>query len=220
MTSRRIRVMIVDDHPLVRVGLASLLNNQADIEISGQADSATTALEVLAAHPVDVAIVDLTLKGRSGFDLMKDMRVHHPRTAILVLSMHEEVIYAERALRAGALGYLMKGEESRHVADAVRTVHAGRMYANSTLLARVAGRIITREVQPDTDAMETLSDRELDIFQRLGRGCPTRQISTDLNISIKTVQAHCANIKEKLGITSATELFREAVRWSEARPTA
>jgi DNA-binding NarL/FixJ family response regulator len=215
--SRRSRIFIVDDHPLVREWLANLLRQQSDFEVCGQAEDAPSALAGMASSPPDVAIVDLSLKGGSGLDLIKDLRARHPESAVIVLSMYEEIYYAERALRAGARGYISKRESTGRIVEAIRKVLAGRIYASAEILARLAERMVGRAPPPPQGAMTILSDREMEVFQRLGQGQTTRQISTDLSVSIKTVQAYCARIKEKLSIGTGTELMREAVRWMESK---
>jgi len=211
----RSRIFIVDDHPLVREWLGNLLRQQPDFEVCGQAEDAAGALVAMAAQAPDVAIVDLLLKGGSGLDLIKDIRLRHPQTAVIVLSMYEEIYYAERALRAGALGYITKRESTTRIVEAIRQVRAGRVYGSAELLARLAERMIGRSPPPPQGAMAMLSDREIEVFQRLGRGQATRRIATELSVSIKTVQAYCARIKGKLNLASASELMREAVRWVE-----
>jgi DNA-binding NarL/FixJ family response regulator len=210
------RIFIVDDHPLVREWLSNLLRQQADFEVCGQAEDAASALAAMSTHPPDVAIVDLSLKGGSGLDLIKDIRLRHADTAVIVLSMYEEIYYAERALRAGARGYITKRESTARIVEAIRQVRAGRVYGSPELLTRLAERMVGRAPPPPQGAMSTLSDREIEVFQRLGRGQTTRRIATDLNVSIKTVQAYCARIKAKLDLASASELMREAVRWVES----
>lgn len=211
MTARRCRVFLVDDHPLVREWLANLLRAQPDLEVCGQAEDARGALTALGAAPADVAIVDLSLRTSSGLDLIKDLRERHPATEIIVLSMHEELFYAERALRAGARGYVTKRESTGRIVEAIREVRAGRVYASPEMLAQLAGRLVGGT--PAT--VENLSDRELEVFRRLGEGQGTRQIADELRVSIKTVQAYCARIKEKLGLASGAILVRDAVRWVE-----
>ena len=211
MSARPCRIFLVDDHPLVREWLANLLRAQPDLQVCGQAEDARTALNAMDAAPADVAIVDLSLRTSSGLDLIKDLRERHPATAIVVLSMHEELFYAERALRAGALGYVTKRESTGRIVEAIREVRAGRVYASPEMLAQLAGRLVGRT--PAT--VETLSDRELEVFRRLGEGQSTRQIADELRVSIKTIQAYCSRIKEKLRIESGTVLVRDAVRWVE-----
>ena len=211
MTPRQCRVFLVDDHPLVREWLANLLRAQPDFEICGQAENAPEALAALASTPADVAIVDLSLRKSSGLDLIKDLREQFPTMEVIVLSMHEELFYAERALRAGARGYVTKRESTGSIVKAIREVRAGRVYASPEMLSQLAGRFIGGG--PAT--VESLSDRELEVFRRLGEGQGTRQIADELHVSIKTVQAYCSRIKEKLGLASGALLVRDAVRWVE-----
>lgn len=215
MPSPRIRVFIVDDHPLVRDWLATLLRQQPDFEMCGQAENAADALAGMAARPPDVAVVDLSLQSGSGFDLIKDLLARKPAPRIVVLSMHEEVLYAERALRAGASGYVTKRESTSRIIAAIRAVHAGQIYASPELLGQLAERMVGRGPARAAGTVETLSDRELDVFRRLGQGQGTRRIAEDLRLSMKTVQAYCARIKDKLGLANVSELMREAVRWIE-----
>ena len=211
MSARHCRVFLVDDHPLVREWLANLLRAQPDFEICGQAENAPEALAALATTPADVAIVDLSLRKSSGLDLIKDLREQFPTLEIIVLSMHEELFYAERALRAGARAYVTKRESTGSIVKAIREVRAGRVYASPEMLSQLAGRLIGGS--PAT--VENLSDRELEVFRRLGEGQGTRQIADDLHVSIKTVQAYCTRIKDKLGLASGALLVRDAVRWVE-----
>lgn len=213
--SPKIRVFLVDDHPLVREWLGTLLRQQADFEVSGQAEDAAHALTAMLADAPDVAVVDLSLKTSSGLDLIKDLAEHLPGTKVIVLSMHEEVFYAERALRAGARGYVMKRESTGSIVEAIRAVQAGRLYANAQLLARLTERMVGQAPASAPGDVETLSDRELEVFRRLGNAQGTRQIADELHVSIKTVQAYCARIKEKLHLANGAELVRAAVRWTE-----
>jgi DNA-binding NarL/FixJ family response regulator len=209
------RVFIVDDHPLVREWLSALLRKQPDFEICGLAQDANDALPAMLVNPPDVAIVDLSLKGTSGLALIKDLAEHLPETQAIVLSMHEEVFYAERALRAGARGYVTKVEATDRILEAIRTVQAGQVFVSPGMLAVLTARMSARPAGFSKDSIAALSDRELDVFRRLGKGQTTRQISEELLISIKTVQAYAARIKEKLQLANGTELVREAVRWVE-----
>lgn len=217
--SHRARVFIVDDHPLVREWLANLLREQPDLEVSGQASSVADALAAIAEAPPDVAIVDLSLQaGGSGLDLIKEMRARHPAVAVIVHSMHEEIYYAERALRAGARGYVTKRESTGQIVEAIRQVRAGRIFANAEVLARLAERMVGRPPSALASEVGALSNREIEVFRRLGEGLPTRRIAADMNVSIKTIQAYSARIKDKLNLASGAELVREAVRWVESQP--
>jgi DNA-binding NarL/FixJ family response regulator len=209
------RVFIVDDHPLVREWLSALLRKQPDFELCGAAQDANDALPAMLVNPPDVAIVDLSLKGTSGLALIKDLAEHLPETQAIVLSMHEEVFYAERALRAGARGYVTKVEATDRILEAIRTVQSGQVFISPGMLAVLTARMSARPSGFSQENIAALSDRELDVFCRLGKGQTTRQISDELIISIKTVQAYAARIKEKLQLANGAELVREAVRWVE-----
>ena len=215
---RPVRVFIVDDHPLVREWLAALLGEQPDLKVCGQAAESGAALSAMLREPPDIAIVDLSLKGASGLDLIKDLAARLPSVRVVVLSMHEEAFYAERAFRAGARGYVMKRESTGQIVAAIRLVHEGKLYGDPALLAALAERIVGRPAEA-APTPESLSDRELDVFRRLGEGHTTRRIADDLQISLKTVQTYCARIREKLGLSDGAELVRAAVRWAAgARP--
>jgi DNA-binding NarL/FixJ family response regulator len=217
VTSPQTRIFLVDDHPLVREWLATLLRQQPDFEVCGQAEDARQALTAMAADPPDVAIVDLSLKTSSGLDLIKELSDHLPEIQVIVLSMHEEIFYAERAMRAGARGYVTKRESTHRIVEAIHEVQAGRLYANTDLLAKLAERIVGRNQTTQAGSVETLSDRELEVFRRLGEGQTNRHIAEGLHLSIKTVQAYCARIKGKLDLANATELAREAIRWTDQK---
>lgn len=217
MISRAVRIFIVDDHPLVREWLGSLLRLQPDLEVSGEAGDAAQGLAAMLGAPPDVAIVDLSLPRGSGLDLIKDLRSHLPRTQVLVLSMHEEVRDVERAIRAGARGYVMKRQSTREIVTAIREVHAGRLYADPAVLGALAERMIGQAHDQTPGSPEVLSDRELEVFRRLGDGHSTRRIADDLGLSLKTVQTYYARIREKLGLADAADLVRAAVRWNDGR---
>ena len=217
MSGPRKRVFIVDDHTLVREWLVTLLRQENDLEVCGQADAAPSALAAMTAAPPDIVIVDLSLKSGSGLDLIKDLRLSCPATLIVVLSMHEEVYFVERAFRAGARGYVTKRESTHSIIEALRTVLAGKVYANPALLAQLTERMVGQSPAKQAGHIESLSDRELDVFRRLGEGQSTRKVATVLNLNMKTVQAYCARIKGKLGLANGSELVREAVRWVETQ---
>jgi DNA-binding NarL/FixJ family response regulator len=217
MTPPRTRIFLVDDHPLVREWLATLLRQQPDLEVCGQAEDARAALSTMLADPPDVAIVDLSLKTSSGLDLIKELSELLPTTQVVVLSMHEELFYAERAIRAGARGYVTKRESTHRIVEAIHEVQDGRLYANAELLAKLAERIVGRHQTNPVGSVETLSDRELEVFRRLGEGQANRLISEELHLSIKTIQAYCARIKGKLGLANTAELVREAIRWVDQK---
>lgn len=213
MAHPRIRIFVVDDHPMVQEWLTTFLQTQPDLEVCGHAAELREALRAIVGAQPDIAIIDLFLKGGSGLDLIKDLRIQCPKTDVIVLSMHEEVSYAERALRAGARGYVTKRESTAKIVDAIRDVRAGRIYASAELMAGLTARIVGQAEPRTNEPLDTLSDREIEVFQRLGAGRGTREIATELNLSLPTVQTYCSRIKEKLGITTGNELMREAVRW-------
>jgi DNA-binding NarL/FixJ family response regulator len=213
----RRRIFLVDDHPLVREWLTNLINQQPDLMVCGETDRAPQALQAIAAASPDVAIVDLSLKDSSGIELIKDLKESQPGLAVLVLSMHEESHYAERALRAGAKGYIMKRETSKRVIEAVRRVLEGKLYVSQTITESMTTRLLEGRPVNTSTPVELLSDRELEVFEMLGRGIGTRQIGETLGVSVKTVQAYCARITDKMNLDSGTQLLREAIRWNEAR---
>ena len=208
-------VFLVDDHPLVREWLTNLINQQPDLMVCGEAESRPEAVQRISEFRPDAAIIDIALKGSSGLELIKDLTQLRPAIAVLVLSMHDESHYAERALRAGARGYIMKRDTTRNVIVALRRVLQGELYMSEAIATAMAAKLVGAQSAASVSPIEQLSDRELEVFQMLGQGRGTRQISEDLRISLKTVQAYCARIKEKLNLSSASELLREAVRWNE-----
>ncbi len=212
MSLSPIRVYIVDDHPLVREWLGNLLRMEKDIEVVGEAETPSEAAAAIRSEIPDVAVVDLSLKRGSGLDLIKDIQARSARTRTLVLSMHEEMHDVERALRAGARGYVMKRESTGQIVHAIREVHAGKVFAAPDVLAKLAERIVSREPVDAENAAEALSDREIEVFRRLGDGHSTRRIADDLGVSQKTVQTYCARIKEKLGLSDNNGLLQAAVR--------
>jgi DNA-binding NarL/FixJ family response regulator len=209
------RIFLVDDHPLVREWLGQLLRGQSDFQVVGQADDAPGALAAMIASPPDVAVVDLALRSGTGLDLIKSLRAQLPQVQIVVLSMHEELAQVERALRAGASGYVMKRESTTGIVDAIRSVRSGTVYANPEVLSRLAERMVGRRRSAASGTVDLLSDRELEVFRRMGEGHATKRIAADLGVSMKTVQEYQARIKDKLGLGDATELMRAAVRWTE-----
>jgi len=213
---RKYRIFIVDDHPLVREGLSNLINQQDDLVVCGEAEDAAQALAGVGVAKPDLALIDISLKTASGLELVKDLNVHFPSVAQIVLSMHDELLYAERALRAGARGYVMKRETSKDVLTAIRRVMQGDVYVSERVMTAMARRLGTPRKAAASSPVEQLSDRELEIFRLLGQGRTTSQIAEDLHLSLKTVQAYCARAKEKFGVTSLGELLRAAIRWEDA----
>jgi DNA-binding NarL/FixJ family response regulator len=210
---QRSRVFVVDDHPLVREWLVSLINRQPDLEVCGQAEGARAALSLIADQRPQVVIVDLSLKEGSGLDVIKDIRAQHPSIQILVLSMHEEPYYAERAFRAGARGYITKRESTGRIVEGIHQVLGGKVYASNELLGQLAERLAGGALGKSESPADLLSDRELEVFQLLGRGLETKEIARQMSLNIKTVQAYAARIKDKLHLDNVSELMREAVKW-------
>ncbi|MGA7221163.1 MAG: response regulator transcription factor, partial [Candidatus Sulfotelmatobacter sp.] len=208
------RILVVDDHPIVRQGLAMMINRDADLVICGEAEDATGAMLVLASARPDVLIVDISLNGPDGLDLLKNIRITHPTLPVLILSMHDESIYAERALRAGANGYIMKQEATEKVLVAVRRILHGEVYVSDRIASKILKHYITGAGTLRNSSIADLSDRELEVFRLIGEGHGTRQIAEDLHISIKTVESYQAHIKEKLSLRSARELMQHAIQWS------
>jgi DNA-binding NarL/FixJ family response regulator len=209
----RRRVFLVDDHPLVREWLTTLINQQKDLVVCGEADDAPRALQAIESLQPDVAVVDVTLASGSGIELVKDLKRVAPKVAVVVLSMHDEALYAERAFRAGARGYVMKRETTRKIIAAIHEVLNGRIYVSEEYRTSLTEKLI--QGKAGDSPVDLLSDRELEVFRRLGQGQETRRIGEALGISMKTVQVYCARIKEKLNLANATELLREAMRWLE-----
>jgi len=211
------RIFIVDDHPIVRKGLAQLINQEEDLVICGEADNAETALEALKKVKPDLAIVDISLRGIDGFELTKLIRARFDNIPVLVISMHDESLFAERALRVGARGYIMKQEAIEKMMEAIRKVLRGELYVSERVSANIVKRFVDGKAEGVSSSEELLSDREMEVFQLIGQGFGTRQIADQLHVSVKTVETYRANIKEKLNLKNATELMKHAVHWIESR---
>lgn len=209
------KIFLVDDHPLVREWLTNLIEQQADLMVCGETESAPAALSAIIAIKPDLIVADINLKDSSGLELIKDLQ-EQTSTPVLVLSMHDESLYAERAFRAGARGFVNKRESAQKVIDAIRRVLEGKLYVSEKAAEALAAKTI-RGQPLNQSRIESLSDRELEVFEKLGQGVGTRQIAEDFHVSVKTVQEYCARIKEKLQLNNATELLREAVRWQESK---
>jgi DNA-binding NarL/FixJ family response regulator len=207
------RVYLVEDHPLMRESLATLLKQELDLVICGEADNAKRAEREIPELNPDLAILDISLNESSGFDLIKWLRAEVPRLKIIVLSMHDEKLYAERCIRGGANGYLMKRESSKRILEAIRDVLAGKLAISDQISITLAERFLHARKSQDGALLSELSDRELEVFNLLGQGLASRKIAESLNVSAKTVQAHFHRIKQKLQLSTATELMREATRW-------
>jgi len=205
------RILIVDDHPLVRSGFAQLIGDCPDLEVCCEAADMAEALKLVDDNPPDLAIIDLSLAGGSGLDLIERIKSRNPDILMLVASMHDETLYAERVLAAGARGYINKQEAQENIILAIRQVLAGKVYLSQAMTERLLnGLVDTRDEKRD---IERLSNRELQVFELIGEGVPVSQIASQLNLSIKTIETHQANIKKKLGLGSAHELNQRAIRW-------
>ena len=216
-TIRRVRVMIVDDHPMTRDGLAHMINHQPDMIVSGEAESAAQALGALETNEPDLMLVDITLPGKSGLELIKDIKAMHPGLPVLVVSMHDESLYADRVLRAGARGYISKHEGGEKLMGAIRHVLSGRIYVSETMSAHILEIFSGGQAAPVHSLIAQLSDREFEVFELLGEGVSAHEIAKRLHLSTKTVDAHRANIKTKLIIKTTCELISYAARWMEHR---
>jgi DNA-binding NarL/FixJ family response regulator len=211
------RIFIVDDHPMMRQGLAQLIGAESDLIICGEADNAERALESIGALKPDLVLADISLPGKNGLELIKDFRAFWPGLPVLVISMHDESLYAERVLRAGGRGYIMKQEGGKKLMHAIRRVLDGKIYVSEKISADILEIFSGRRAGEESSPVEKLTDREFEVFQFLGQGKGTRGIAEKLHLSVKTVEVHRANMKAKLKLNSSPELIRFAVRWSEAQ---
>lgn len=209
------KIFIVDDHPLVREWLTTLIDQTSDLVVCEGAEDADGALKGIARSHPDLAIIDLSLGGDSGIDLIRTIRQQFPKLAMVVLSMHDEHVYAERSIRAGARGYIMKRESTKKVIEAIREVLQGNIYLSKELTEVFAQKFISGSTGGDASPISQLSDRELEVFRFIGQGYETREIAETLQVNIKTVQTYCARIKDKLNLSSGAELLREAIRWND-----
>jgi len=213
--SARRRIFLVDDHPLVREWLASMVALEPDLEVCGQAEAAAAALAAVPQTRPDLMVVDLSLPRGSGLDLIKNMQTQFPAVRLLVLSMHDEASVAERAFRAGAHGYAVKRESGPRIIEGIRTVLEGKFYASPSLTAQLAGRMFGGAAHGGGSPEDLLSDREIEVFRLRGQGRSPKEIADRLGVSVKTVASYDARIKEKLGLSDAGELMREAVLWHD-----
>lgn len=210
------KLLLVDDHPLMRKGLAMTLEAEPDLTVYKQVPSAEDAIDAVNSEMPDVAIVDISLPGMSGLELIKHLLALHPELPILVVSRHDETLYAERAIRAGARGYIMKLEAGDVIVKAVRRVLKGGIYVSDEINERLLMGMISGRSSVAESPMEVLSDRELEVFELTGRGLGTREIAERLHLSVKTVESYRARIKSKLNLNTATELVQHAVQWVES----
>lgn len=211
------RILIVDDHPMMRTGLAQLIENEPDLKVGAEADNASQAVAAAVKHKFDLALLDISLPDKNGLELIKDLRVLRPELPLLVVSMHDEMVYAERVLRAGARGYIMKQEGGQKFLQAIRQVLSGQIYVSDKMSSRILETFSGRPAGDSHSPVRRLSDREFEVFQLIGQGVGTRLIAERLHLSVKTIEVHRASIKEKLHLKTAPELVRFAVRWLDSQ---
>lgn len=207
------RIMIVDDHPIVRQGLRMTIESESDLAVCGEAEGMSQAMQLFHECSPDVVIADISLENGSGIELSKELTAQNENVRILVCSMHEESLFAERALHAGAKGYINKEQATEKLIEAIRRVASGRVYLSDQMTDRMLCRQVGTGDEPPRSTIETLSDRELEVFEQIGHGVTTRQIAEKLHLSPKTVETYRENIKHKLNLSNATELTQHAVRW-------
>lgn len=207
------RIIIVDDHPIIRKGLSDLINQEKDLVVCGQAEDAHAGLQAIKTLDPDMVIADIALKETSGIELIKDVKAQYPNLPVLALSMHDESLYAERALRAGAKGYIMKAEATEKVITAIRKVLSGELYVSERMAAKLVRKLVGSGPEISASPIDHLSDRELEVFLLLGRGQGTREIAEKLHLSIKTIETYRAHIKDKLNLAGAAELLQYAIQW-------
>ena len=208
------RLLIVDDHPMMRQGLAQLIDNEPDLKVIAEADSGSQAIDAVGSQKLDLVLLDISLPDKNGLELLKDIQALKPGLPILVVSMHDEALYAERVLRAGARGYIMKQEGGKKLMQAIRQVLSGQIYVSEKMSAQILELFSGRRTG-GSSPMDRLTDREFEVFHLIGQGKGTREIAQHLHLSVKTVEVHRANMKQKLKLKTATDLVRHAVRWIE-----
>lgn len=213
----RKQILIVDDHPMMREGLAALIQAQSDLAVCGQAADAREAFRAVESLSPDLVLMDISLPGKSGLEAIKDILALRPGLTILVISMHDEALYAERVLRAGARGYIMKQEGGKRIMEAIRTVLENKVFVSEKMSARILQAFTGRRTEAAASEVESLTDREFEVFQLIGRGRSTKEIGDQLHISVKTVEVHRVNIKTKLKVATSSELVHYAVRWVESQ---
>jgi DNA-binding NarL/FixJ family response regulator len=220
VATRKSKVFVVDDHPIVRQGLALMINRESDLAVCGEAEDARTAMQSVTTAKPDILVVDISLNGPDGLDLLKNIRVRYPNLPVLILSMHDESVYAERALRAGAQGYIMKQEATEKVLVALRRILSNEIYVSERIANRMLQRYIGNPGAGGPSSVADLTDRELEVFRLIGEGHSTRKIAEDLHISVKTVESYQAHIKEKLSLRSGRELVQHAIQWNVSEKSA
>ena len=213
---KKTQVLIVDDHPVVRDGLITIINHERDMNVCGEAEDAHQALKAVAELKPDVVVVDISLKNSDGIELTKSIKAEHPKLSVIVLSVHDESVYAERALLAGAKAYLMKDAVSENIVRAIRTVLGGEIYVSSTISKMFLHRIAGDRTGTTKTPIENLSDREFEIFRLIGDGLKASQIAKKLHLSVKTIETYRGRLKEKLNLDCASELLQYAIKWAKS----
>lgn len=211
------RILIVDDHPMMRQGLAQLIDNEPDLVVCGEADTAGQALTAVGTQKPDLVLADISLPDKNGLELIKDLQSMHSELPVMVVSMHDESLYAERVLRAGGRGYIMKQEGGKKLMEAIRQVLGGQIYVSEKMSAKILEIFSGRRPHAADSPLEQLSDREFGVFELIGQGKTTRDIADHLHLSVKTVEVHRANIRKKLKLASGTEVVHLAIRWIESQ---
>lgn len=212
-STRKARLLLVDDHPIVRQGLVALLQQEGDLAVCGEADDPDQGVGMIESLKPDVVISDLSFGGFSGIEFIKDIRARWPKLPVLILSMHDEAHYADRALRAGAMGYIMKGAGGTRVIEAIRQVLSGQIYLSPEVTTQLVKNAIDGPHEQASSPIDQFSDRELEVFALIGQGLSTRQIAKKLHLSTKTIDSHRSKIKSKLNLKNSTELVHHAIRW-------
>lgn len=211
--SRTTRLLIVDDHPLVRSGIISIITMEEDLEVCGEAEDQTTAMELVGLHKPDLVLVDLSLKNSNGLNLLKDITQNYPQVLTLAVSMHDEYTYAVRCLKAGAKGYIMKQEGTEKILEAIRCVLSGQTYLSPTMTQATVEQLGAGKAASGSNPVDALSNRELELFQLTGQGKEISEIAQIMNISPRTVEVHRSHIKKKLGLRTSTDIFQMAYDW-------
>jgi DNA-binding NarL/FixJ family response regulator len=214
-TGTNTRVLIVEDHEIMRQGLSTLVEQEEDLCVCGEAEDASAALEAAEQLEPDVIVLDLSLRDSNGLDLIKDLRLRKPDLPIIVLTMHDESFYAERALRSGARGYVTKSEASSRIIEGIREVLSGGVYVSEKMASRMVRKMVTGGSMGQGYPIDTLTDREFEIFEMIGRGLPVREIAKRLHLSVRTVEAHRDHMRKKLNLESANDLLRYATQWRQ-----